>query len=175
MDLRPAKYLTIVALALVVMALVLVGLNWFANPYGITGTPNIEGVNAEKPRRFAHGGRVTRSFLLRSGRFDTVLLGSSRVMVGLDPESPAFDGASVFNAALPGTNIRETVQVTEYAVTTQQLDRIVLGIDFLMFSDAREHSGDFLESGFAGFPAWQAYGRRFCPSRRCKTVFRLWP
>lgn len=155
----PATFLVSLAAFIAVGFTALATFNWIVDPYGITGALRIDRFNVEKPARFANGGRATRAYVLASEPFDVLLFGSSRTMVGLDPESVHFQGQRVFNAGVPGTNMFETARIIDFALARQAPSRIVIGLDFLMFSTARETSGDFALSGFAGLPRWQVYGR----------------
>jgi hypothetical protein len=60
----------------------------------------------------------------------------------------------VYNVALQGSNFYETYQVFTFAKKTGRLKTVVLGLDFLLFSDKREVAGDFPDSPFAGANRW---------------------
>lgn len=155
----PSRFLISLAGLLLLGFAAMAAFNAVVDPYGMVGTRPTPGFNAEKPARFENGGRATRAFVLASEPFDVLLFGSSRTMVGLDPSSEAFADARVFNAGLAGTNMVETARVIEFALAHQEPERIVIGVDLLMFSSARETSGDFAQSGFAGVPQWQVLAR----------------
>lgn len=115
---------------------------------------SIPGFNQEKTAIMEGGGRVVKAVALEQGEYDTVILGSSRSENGLDPHYPAFGTRRVYNAALQGSNFYETSQVFTFAKNTGHLKTVILGLDFLLFSDKRKVAGDFLDSRFAGANRW---------------------
>lgn len=157
---RAEIYLKVLGATLACVLVLLGAFVWLIDPYGISGAPAIPGLNAEKPSRFDYGGRAVRAYYLAQDEYDVVLLGSSRVMVGLDPDDPAFGSARVFNAGLPGTNMAEVRAVADYVFANQSPRQVILGVDFLMFSTMRDTSGDFEQSAFAGTPNLIVYLRR---------------
>ena len=86
------------------------GVNAVVDPYGIFDLVRLPGVNVEKPQRLATGGRIQKSVRLSRGRYDTLILGSSRTQIGIDPQSPVLAGRRAYNAALAGTNMSRPVR-----------------------------------------------------------------
>jgi hypothetical protein len=88
-----------------------------------------------------------------------VLLGTSRVMIGLDPQSPLLHGRHTYNAGLAGTNMYELDRVMEYLIRHQPaLRQVIFGLDLLLFNADRTVEGDFQVSGFAGNSLPEVYG-----------------
>lgn len=144
----------------VVVVLVPVALfNLAVDPYSSFRWSDIKGVNDQKTLRRG-GGRVNKALILGHTRFDVLLYGTSRGEMGLDPQSPALDGAFAFNASLSSTNIAELARAVDYAAHHQTPDLVVVGLDLLMFGENTATSGDFEQSGFAGAPEWPVYVRR---------------
>jgi len=128
--------------------------NLIVDPEGRFDLVTIPGVNQEKTEIMEAGGRTAKALALEQGEYDAVILGSSRSENGLDPHYPAFGTRRVYNAALQGSNFYETYQVFTFAKKTGHLKTVVLGLDFLLFSDKREVAGDFPDSPFAGTNHW---------------------
>lgn len=84
----------------------------------------------------AIGSRLAKAQQLRSGTWDVILLGNSRVEVGLDPQHPGWRGARVYNAGLPGAVFDEIDRAARLTFGAHPPRRIVLCVDLSDF-DAR--------------------------------------
>ncbi|MBB5352639.1 hypothetical protein HNR46_002887 [Haloferula luteola] len=73
--------------------------------------------------------RLGKTGLVRSGKWDAILLGSSRVDIAFDPQHPAFGDLRVANLALRGGTITEHRAMLEYAYARQPLKLVVVGVD----------------------------------------------
>lgn len=94
------------------------------------------------------GSRTARAEMLRQGDWDVVIVGSSRAQVGYAPDHPVFAGQKVLNASLVWTNIRELEVVHRYTLEHARPRRVLLAIDFLLFTGQRDFSLDFTHSRF---------------------------
>jgi hypothetical protein len=77
----------------------------------------------------------------------TILLGSSRVMSGLDINHPALDSPdSTYNLGLPGVNIYQSLAYFKHALAYQQdIEQVIIGIDFFMFNHYLKNLENFDE------------------------------
>lgn len=100
--------------------------NYAVNPYGAWPSrlvnPLYRNVDQE---------RVVTPYLLRSARPATILLGSSRVLMGMRIEQGIRDG--VMNAALAAANLPQLEDEVSVALENPALKRIVWGVDFFAF------------------------------------------
>lgn len=101
--------------------------NGLANPYGAWPVSMIDPI-------YHRGGegRVGTPYRLRIEHPTIVLVGSSRVMIGMRIEQGSRDG--VLNAGLPAAKLDEVVAVVEVALENPNLKRLVWGVDFFDFS-----------------------------------------
>ncbi len=131
-------YLTIAALTIAVLALCTVLLTVLVDPYRMYGTPSIPGLTELKPLAYRHSAFV-KEYLLERMRPRTLLLGNSRVEIGLDPESPLWpqDDRPVFNAAESGRDLAIALIRLRHAMETAPPRLVVVAVDF----------PDFLEPG----------------------------
>jgi hypothetical protein len=103
----PARAFCLVWLQLVAVLLTLTAaFNVTMDPYLVFGTPRMPGVNALKPETQTHTA-LAKDFLVARLRPVGLLLGDSKVDIGLDPLSPAWpqEDRPVFNDAVPGIRL----------------------------------------------------------------------
>jgi hypothetical protein len=73
------------------------------DPYGMFGSRLWPEKGYEKFGRVrVAGDRIVKALILMEDRFDTVIVGSSRPLVGFAPDYPEFAGRRVYNAAFNG-------------------------------------------------------------------------
>jgi hypothetical protein len=118
-------------LAVTAVLLLAVGaLNVAVDPFFVFGAPLIAGFNQYKPATL---GRETlaKPALLPRAQPHTVLIGTSKVQVGLDPQSTAWapDDAPVFNAGLPGGTSPSTLAMLENALTVAPVRRVLVVLE----------------------------------------------
>ncbi|TCO74296.1 hypothetical protein [Chromatocurvus halotolerans] len=154
--------------------------NWFVDPYGMYWSPVIDGVNAEKPASVSRV-RVIKAYRAPQVSPEILLVGNSRVEMGLSPLHPAFTGKSVYNLGLPGASVAMQL---DYALNTVRqagtVNRVIIGVDFLdfLYSPASlenwDHTGSqpgYTERLAAFTPGWQA--RWFRLQEKAALVFSL--
>lgn len=104
------------------------------DPYRMYGTAAVPGWTALKPRIYNQAS-IAKTYQLERVGPRTLLLGNSRVEIGLDPASPRWPAEAhpVFNAALAGTNLRTSLDMLRDAVAAHPPETVLLGLDFLDF------------------------------------------
>ncbi len=142
------RYLAWFAGGLVALLAFVAAGNRFVDPEGVFYSPTVEGLNTV--RLLAQGDRVAKAAEAARGDYDAMLAGSSRVMVGLDPQDPTLSAYRSYNLGLSETNMKEQADVMAFARQHNELGLVVWGLDFLMFSDRRGYSQDYADSQFAG-------------------------
>lgn len=147
------RYLAWFAGTVAALLIIVAGFNRLVDPESVFGAPTLRPINGVRP--LAKGDRVAKAAETARGEYTALLAGSSRVMVGLDPEDPALAGYRAYNLGLSETNMLEQADVMAFARDHNSLELVVWGLDFLMFSDRRGYSQDYADSQFAGraFPA----------------------
>ena len=125
------RFLRVWAICLVGFALATVCLTVGVDPYGILGTPRIPGLTADKPAA-ADWPRLTKSYMVERVQPATILLGSSNVDVGIDPDSPAWPAASrpVFNLAIDGAGPQTQFEYLQHALVTTSPKLVLVGVSF---------------------------------------------
>jgi len=104
-----------------------IALTWLLNPFGATRSAFIDPIFRKVKRE-----RLATPYLLRTARPETLLLGSSRVLMGIRIEQGYRDG--VMNAAIKGATLSQISRIVDVALQNPRLKRIVWGVDFFAFS-----------------------------------------
>jgi hypothetical protein len=110
--------------------------NWLADPYGIYNPPLINSFNTEKspgaPRFF-------KPLQASAQQPDVVLLGSSRVQVGINPNTIP----NTYNFGIPGIKASELRGYGEHILADTNATRLIIGLDFFTFDDSQTVSGSY--------------------------------
>jgi hypothetical protein len=143
-----ARFLKIFFATLIGGLTLVATLNITADPYAMFRETDVAGFNDQKRLKSANA-RTDKSIILKHRVFDTILLGTSTVETGLDPQSDVLASARAFNAALPFSNIEETASVLRYIARHQAPRHVIVGLDFAAFAMARRANEDYAQSGFS--------------------------
>ena len=131
-------------------------LNLLVDPLGAYPRVSIQRIG---PYRGQLMSRPAKAEMLLRNRCDVLLLGTSRVQVGMPVDHPAYGTTNVMNLGLAGTTLPEIAAVLEFALRFQRPGRVVLGADFFLFSDVRGVGVNFDNSRFN--PGLQAFDYHF--------------
>jgi len=108
-------------------------INWFVDPFGMHWSPTISNVNALKPGSGTRT-RITKAYQANTISPDVLIVGNSRVEMGLSPKSTQFKNKKVYNQGMPGAHL---VMQMDYAIntikTTPNIESILVGVDFVDF------------------------------------------
>lgn len=138
------RYLRVAAATIAVAVLASIGLTVAVDPYRCFGTPAVPGLTEGKPRAEQRA-EMAKTYMLERVRPRTLLLGNSRMEVGLDPDSSAWPARCrpVFNAALAGHDLRAAGQLFREALADGSRPALVmLGLDFQDFIAAPADAPD---------------------------------
>ncbi len=122
------------------------GFNFLIDPYGIFNTPAMVGINKIKPEKRKQV-RLFKAIAVARLKPQMVFLGSSRTEFGLSTSHPVLrQFQPAYNLALPSPNMYEVRRYLEHAIANNQLQQVVLGIDFFMFNVFLANTPDFNEN-----------------------------
>ncbi len=104
------------------------------DPFGLVGTPAIDGFNKIKPRMFFNA-RMIKAHQVSRFQPHGLILGSSRAETGLDPEHPGWAKSAypVYNLSLPSARIYELYSYLVHAHASSPIRQVVMGLDFFSF------------------------------------------
>lgn len=129
------------------LSLLVLGLNWFINPYGVTNSPKVKGVNWYKSAT-SENTRLYKAVDLTRQNAKTILLGASRIETGINPDHPGLRPYQpVYNLGLAGATLYEQRRYLEYAISNQpNLEMVILGIDFWFIAESKKTNPSFSEA-----------------------------
>jgi tetratricopeptide (TPR) repeat protein len=126
------------AAAIFLLGGTVVGLNLVIDPFWRWDLVTIPGVNGQRTQPLA---RLAKAQIMCRDRPTSVIMGTSRAEVGLDPGHPGwrrFPGRT-YNLALAGSGLKELELTLRHAVyASPDLRHVVMALDFLMFNAHRE-------------------------------------
>ena len=142
---RHRNYLRVLGPLVLGGAVALATFNLLVDPFGAYPGTNLR---ALAPYRADLVAREAKAELAARGTFETLILGSSRMRMGIPVDHPAFGSSNVCNLALDGTTFTEIAGVLDFALKRNPVRRIILGADFHLFSLARGNDPTFELSRF---------------------------
>lgn len=121
--------------------------NIAVDPYDAFNTSNFFGINHSKPNR-ENNDRLFKALDIIRTKPITIILGSSRTKLGLDPTHPALNSQPpAYNLAINGPNTYELLRYLQHAIANQkELKEVIFGVDFFMFNSSLKNQPSFSES-----------------------------
>ena len=112
------RYLRRLALAVLLLVAALAGLNYYADPYGVWhhGLP---GDPIKSRPAIRNQERMHKAHAIRLADADCIILGNSRVIVGLDPNHPALP-EKTYNLGISAANIYECWRYLQHAAALKK-------------------------------------------------------
>lgn len=122
------NHVTQIFISALTMAIFLASFNWLIDPYMIWNTFQIPGINTNKSQ-LANNERIFKNVGLAYQPADTIILGTSRSDIGLNPRHPAL-GLSAINLAFSGQSYGETQKLFDTLNDRSAIKAFVVGLDF---------------------------------------------
>jgi len=108
--------------------LFVIAVNALVNPFNLYDGLRIRGVNDYKYRLIKHQ-RLTKPAEILRLHPDCLILGTSRIQIGLDPAHPGWGQCRVYNLALNRSGIYESMRYYQHAAALQRPRKVVLELD----------------------------------------------
>jgi hypothetical protein len=133
-DTKPLPYFMAFAATMALLAVAAAVLAVAVDPYRMWDTREIAGFTAMKPRVYQRH-IAAKTYMLERHTPKTLLLGNSRVEVGLEPDSPAWPAAAqpVFNAGIAGADLFIARGLLRDTAIREPLRTVIVGLDFVDF------------------------------------------
>jgi hypothetical protein len=108
-----------------------------SDPYRFYGIRPVPGLNALKPRIYQQAS-MAKTRQLERIKPKTLLLGNSRIEIGLDPQSARWPNgyAPIFNAGFAGRNLFSARYMLREAIAVSQPNTILVSLDFQDFDES---------------------------------------
>lgn len=126
-----ARFNIVWLMLVIVFLLSAAALNVLVDPFDLFGTPRLAGFNVQKPNASTHTAMVKVYQIERIAPL-TVLFGTSRVDIGLDPDHPAWPKAlqPIYNYGFPAASILTTRQQLQHALHAGPVRLAMVGLEF---------------------------------------------
>ncbi|WP_448547384.1 hypothetical protein [Thalassotalea fusca] len=123
---------TLLTTALIIFGIVGIT-NWFIDPFAMYWSPTIEGINEIKPEA-GNRSRIIKAYRVIETSPEVLLVGNSRIEMGLPHDSKHFASNSVYNQGLPGAKLHMQIDYAKDVIqNNSDLKEIIMSIDFLDF------------------------------------------
>jgi hypothetical protein len=127
------KYIKLLVFITLLLIILVGGFNWLVDPYAIYGSPKIAGFNALKPEEMTHT-NMCKAYAIQQLKPQSVILGTSTVEQGIDPDHKGWAFEPVYNVGLPAANIYTLLRYLQHANAIQPLKQVVIGLEFQTFN-----------------------------------------
>lgn len=136
-------------LRLVVSGACLIALfNAVIDPYDVVGAPRWPGIN-----QYKHGtrenSRIAKVYQVERARPVTVIIGSSRTEMALDPRHPALVQQPAFNLSIEGATDYELWRLLQHALAVAPVKEAFIGLDYYSLGQGRSTGSGFEETRLA--------------------------
>ena len=137
------KYLFNTIKVVLLLLLLTSAINFLVDPYGLFRIVEIKGFNQQK-EGIRSKIRFVKSLELPLRKPGTVLIGSSRVHDGMNPDHPLLqEYGPVYNMGIDMLRICEATEYLKHCVINTDVRRVIFGIDFFMFNAAERVNPSF--------------------------------
>lgn len=130
----PKKYLILSLCSFLFLSALVVGTNALIDPYSVIGAPRIDGVNQYKADINSRV-RLSKSYQPLRSNFNTLIVGNSRVEMGIDPGSKCLNlnGQKTYNLGIPGAGVGYQAASALNLIHQKPIDTVLISIDFTDF------------------------------------------
>lgn len=127
------RYLIVFTFTVVLFVSAIASFNWLIDPYGMYWSPQIENLNTLKPES---GDRVrtTKPKRVLTVSPQTVLIGNSRIEMGVSSNSTLYDHKPIYNLGMPGIRLnRQMNSAARQIFVNNELKELIISLDYLDF------------------------------------------
>jgi hypothetical protein len=139
-------FFTLMVLTFVFFAVVS-AINIIVDPFGVFNLYVKEGFNKRKPAISYHI-RLAKAHLVRQKKPQAVILGTSRVENGIDPDHPGWDKAYPrrYNLGMPGAHVQEQTRYFLHAHNASPIKEAVIALSFDSYNIYKRNKPDYDEN-----------------------------
>ena len=127
------KYISTYFTSFTIVLFFIATFNWFIDPFAMFWSPQIDGINQIKPEAGKRS-RITKAYQVNRIKPQILIVGNSRVEMGLDPENMHFAGKTVYNQGMPGAGVAMQIDYAIDAINNNDtIEQLLVGVDFIDF------------------------------------------
>ena len=127
------KYISTYFTSFAIVLFSIATFNWFIDPFAMFWSPKIDRINQIKPEAGKRS-RITKAYQVHKVKPQILIIGNSRVDMGLNPQSNHFAGKIVYNQGMPGAGVAMQVDYAIDAINNNDtIEQLLVGVDFLDF------------------------------------------
>lgn len=124
------KYCGILLTAFITLLLAVATINYVVNPYLMF--EDALSYFDKKPEADSRV-RTFKKYQGENGDYQTVIIGNSRVEMGLDPKSALFKYSPVYNAGVPGLSLQGQLAYGQNVIASNPIKQVFIAVDFVDF------------------------------------------
>lgn len=130
----PKKYLATFLCLLLALSVLVITLNVVVDPYLVMSSTRYEGVNKYKVDINSRV-RLSKAYQPLQYEFSTLIVGNSRVEMGLDPKNSclSLSGGRSYNLGIPGASVGYQAASALNLLYQKPIDTILISVDFTDF------------------------------------------
>jgi hypothetical protein len=127
-------YIAIFVSTFVALSIITVSFNYLVDPFLIFNSARIDYFN-QKKNDINDQIRITKVYHPAYEKWDVILIGNSRIEMGLDPDHVCFqqDQQKVYNLGIPGASVPQQLEYALNILYEQPVKKVFLSIDFVDF------------------------------------------
>ena len=127
-----------------ITTMVVVSINYFVDPFGVTGAARVPGLNEYKVD-IGSRVRLMKKYSPLMSQHNALAVGNARSEIGINPAHHCFaaSGMVVYNMGLPGASVRDQVSYAANVMNYQPVKAVFLSLDFTDFIFTRRKTGRY--------------------------------
>ena len=139
----PKRFILLFSLCSVLFIFMVGMVNYIVNPFLIFQQSALNDSFTYKPEA-ATRVRTFKKYQAAQQDFNVLIVGNSRVEMGLDPDSPYFENKHVYNVGVPGLSVPAQIAYANNVIKSNNIETLYVGVDFV----------DFISLGVSNFQAF---------------------
>ncbi|WP_412971474.1 hypothetical protein [Glaciecola sp. MF2-115] len=128
----PKRFIFFFGLCSVLFILFVGMINYVVNPFLMFQQTKVNDIFTYKPEA-ATRVQTFKKYQAEGQNYDVLIVGNSRVEMGLNPDSPYFKDKHVYNAGVPGLSMPAQIAYAKNLVNSNNIETLYVGVDFVDF------------------------------------------
>ncbi len=127
------KYIINYITSFFILLFTIASFNWFIDPFAMYWSPQVTHINKIKSEAGKRT-RISKAYRVNNIKPQVLIVGNSRVEMGLNPSNMHFAKRMVYNQGMPGAGIAMQIDYALDAIANNEgIEELIVGVDFLDF------------------------------------------